>query len=270
MLSGPDGEAGGWYDWTRSFANGTFSNEADDSHSTISFTREAQAVIRNHADVFPRIPLFLFVGYTAPHTPLLAEPEWMDKCLHLVHPTRQAYCGLVVGLDEGIANLTATIREELGDDVVFIFSTDNGGMPHVGGNNYPLRGGKNSAYNGGSQCVGFVTSKTRLGTGGREYTGMMHIVDWLPTLLGLVDRSHANDTRRSSSLEDLDGIDMWDAIQHGRRSPREVRINLSCLSFVFLFCPVLSFSLFCPCLSLCCLCLRVCFVLSCLGRIEVQ
>jgi hypothetical protein len=49
-----------------------------------------------------------------------------------------------------IANLTATIHEELGDDVVFIFSTDNGGMPHVGANNYPLRGGKQSAYNGGS------------------------------------------------------------------------------------------------------------------------
>ena len=45
--------------------------------------------------------------FVSSHTSPISEPN--------------RYCGLVVGLDEGIANLTSTIEEELGDDVVFIF-----------------------------------------------------------------------------------------------------------------------------------------------------
>jgi hypothetical protein len=88
--------------------------------------------------------------------------------------------------------------------------------------------GKQTAYNGGSKCVAFVRSKTRLENGGRVYEGMMHIADWLPTLLGLVDRSGVTaastlsvDEKALPALENLDGIDMWEAIVHGSESPRE-------------------------------------------------
>jgi hypothetical protein len=91
-------------DYSRGFANGTFTPVHDDRHSNIGLTEEAVKVIQNHAkdDKNTDKPLFLYLAYTAGHTPLQTEPEWLEKCMHLVHPTRQSFCGLIVGADEGI------------------------------------------------------------------------------------------------------------------------------------------------------------------------
>ncbi len=92
-------------------------------------------------------------------------------------------------VDEGIANLTETIRTTLGTDTVMIVSSDNGGSPWNGGMNEPLRGGKFSAWEGGVRVPGFVVDfsddKRYFGAGGRVYEGLVHISDWFPTLLGL-------------------------------------------------------------------------------------
>jgi hypothetical protein len=45
-------------------------------------------------------PLFLYVAYTAGHTPLQADDAWLAKCAHLPHAYRRDYCGLLYGVDE--------------------------------------------------------------------------------------------------------------------------------------------------------------------------
>ena len=63
---------------------------------------------------------------------------------------RRTYCGMVGTVDEGVANVTAALREaRVLDSTVVIFTSDNGGLFFVGGLNYPLRGAKASAFEGG-------------------------------------------------------------------------------------------------------------------------
>ena len=45
-------------------------------------------------------PLFLYVAYTAGHTPLQADDAWLAQCAHLPHAYRRDYCGLLYGVDE--------------------------------------------------------------------------------------------------------------------------------------------------------------------------
>ena len=57
------------------------------------------------------------------------------------------------------------------------------------GQNYPLRGGKCSAWEGGLRGTAFIHAPALLGKGsGHTATGLFHAVDWFPTILSLVAR----------------------------------------------------------------------------------
>ncbi len=75
-----------------------------------------------------------------------------------------------------------------------------------GGNNSPLRGGKRSYFNGGIRGVGLVVSPL-LSSPGVQYSGLVHVSDWMPTLVNLAGGD-------LSDL-DLDGLDVWQAIRFG-------------------------------------------------------
>ena len=65
-----------------------------------------------------------------------------------------------------------------------IFSSDNGGVPAVGGYNWPLRGKKRDLWEGGVKGVGFVHGKM-LARKGVQCKELLHVTDWYPTLLNL-------------------------------------------------------------------------------------
>ena len=68
-----------------------------------------------------------------------------------------------------------------------IVTTDNGGIPHAGGYNWPLRGHKGSLWEGGLRGVGFVHGKMLQKTG-VKCKELLHVTDWYPTLLYLAGR----------------------------------------------------------------------------------
>ena len=95
------------------------------------------------------------------------------------------------------------------ENTVVVVTTDNGSGQW--GSNAPLKGTKETLYEGGIRGASFIYSPL-LEKRGTTYTGLMHLVDWVPTLLGLAG---------VNPPPGLDGIDQWEAISRQEASPRK-------------------------------------------------
>lgn len=92
---------------------------------------------------------------------------------------------------------------------------DNGGAPSVGGFNYPFRGQKNTAFEGGLHNPAVIFGPKWLGRAGghQRYNGLMHCADWAPTLLGLVDKGSVGRAGVAAAvMEGINGVDHSDVL----------------------------------------------------------
>lgn len=127
---------------------------------------------------------------------------------------------MVQKLDESVGSVIKTLFEERSlDNSIIIFTTDNGG-PAAGFNgnaasNWPLRGVKNTLWEGGVRGAGLIWSPLISDSARGVSNQMIHIQDWLPTLLKAVGVENP-----SYLTGDIDGMDMWDVIRLGHKSPR--------------------------------------------------
>ncbi len=191
-------------DWVKEYGNGTYHHYAEPRHATEAIVSEVQQVMDDHVNRmnFDQVyrPLFLYVPFTAAHSPLQPLPHHYAKCSHIPHLWRRQFCGMVVGFDEAVYNITQHAKHVLGENVIVVTTADNGGSPWFGGNNMPLRGCKGTPYEGGHRVPAIINDFTKdkryLGDGGvneisnydssshhRLYHGMIHVSDWFPTLL---------------------------------------------------------------------------------------
>ncbi|XP_077988423.1 arylsulfatase B-like [Glandiceps talaboti] len=198
-----------------------FENVADkyaNQYSTHIFTKEAQQIVEEHD---PKQPMFMYLAYQAVHGPLEVPNEYFDLYKNEdVDDIRKIYAAMATCMDEGIGNLTSTLKETgLWNNTVLIFASDNGAQFHTGGRNWPLRGGKGTIWEGGVRVLSFVNSPLLVKPRRSSYE-MMHMIDWLPTLVHLAGGTVDGVT--------LDGISMWDMISGGSPSPRkELLIHMS-------------------------------------------
>ena len=172
------------------------------------FSERAVEVVRAHD---PDTPLFLYLAYQNVHEPLQVPDRYAAEYA-AVFPgaARATFAGMVAVMDEGVRNVTEALKARgMWADTVFVFTTDNGGpvrpgrVDSVGSSNWPLRGGKHSAYEGGVRGNAFVR-----GPGiprDRQYPGLMHAVDWFATLL---EAARADAAAGASRLP-LDSVSVW-------------------------------------------------------------
>lgn len=210
-------EAHGVTDWYRN-------NElvTEPGYDTALFGADAIRVIEAHD---PAVPLYLYLAFTAPHTPYQAPQAYLDLYPGIADEGRRTYAAMVSAMDKQVGLvLEALERQGMRDDTLIIFHSDNGGTRSkmfagesaVAGDlpprNDPLREGKGTLYEGGTRVVALANWPGRIAPG--EAQGMMHVVDMLPTLAALAKA----DTARTRTL---DGLDVWPAIAAGQASPRE-------------------------------------------------
>ncbi|KAK3596800.1 hypothetical protein CHS0354_036639 [Potamilus streckersoni] len=157
--------------------------------------------------------LFLYLPFQSVHAPL-EVPEKFEKIYsHIHNKDRRIYCGKVSALDEAVGNITTVLRERgFMDNLLLVFTTDNGGPVIKGANNLPLRGAKTTLWEGGTKGSAFVYSETLLKKIKYLNTEMMHAVDWFPTLLHVAG---------ATADDSIDGLDMWPTISENTPSPRK-------------------------------------------------
>ena len=182
--------------------NGTYSTEA--------FAAEAVSVINKHNK---STPMYMYLSFQAVHGPLQAPQRFVDMYKNVSDTNRKRKAAMVTAMDEAIGNVIDSLKKAgMWNDTFIVFTTDNGGPVQTGSSNWPLRGSKGGLWEGGNRGVAFVHGKM-LNKTGYVYNGMIHTVDWYPTLLSLAG-VNVDDT-------DLDGMNVWDAISNNKSSPRQ-------------------------------------------------
>lgn len=199
------------------------------SYSTTVLTAAAVELIANTPVDGQR--LFLYLAFQNVHWPLQAPQAYIDGCANRTggNAQRQAVCAMACILDEAIGNVTAALAAAGFDDsnTLIVFTSDNGG-PENGdegteSNNYPLRGGKNTLWQGGVRVDGVVAGTGIQLPAGSSLTESVHATDWLPTLVSMA--SGANWTTFIPPTEPPyqlgDGMDVWSSLSTGAPSPRD-------------------------------------------------
>ncbi|XP_047351351.1 arylsulfatase J isoform X1 [Vespa velutina] len=198
--------------------------ELHGQYSTDVFTQEAVQLIENHNSTQP---LFLYLAHAAvhsgnPYNPLPAPDFEVARHTSITDYNRRRFAGMLTVLDQSVGHVVKALYEkDLLKNTVIIFSTDNGG-PAAGFNlnaasNWPLRGVKNTLWEGGVRGAGLLWSPY-LNHPGRISKQMIHITDWLPTILSIA----GSDT---SNLTNIDGINLWEALRDDKESPRRTILH---------------------------------------------
>lgn len=173
-----------------------------DTFVTEALTQEALKAL-DKADKYGQ-PFFLYMAHYAIHVPVDKDMRFYDKYIAKGLTEKEAaYASLIEGMDKSLGDIMDWL-ERTGNDknTVVMFMSDNGGLaaepwwrdgePHT--QNYPLRSGKGSAYEGGVRepmivkWPGVVEADTKCD----DY---LLIEDYFPSIL------------------EIAGIDDWETVQ---------------------------------------------------------
>ena len=187
-----------YYTWSLD-RNGT-TERSDGRYLTDVFTDEAVQFIDRHQEE----PFFLYLAYNAPHIPLQAPEELIDRYRAMGELTEEVCClyAMIEAMDTGIGRILDRLEQlGLSDDTIVIFSSDNG--PKIDGPlqryNGPFSGGKGSVLEGGIRVPAIVRWPQRIPAGSQSDL-LVHFCDWLPTLANMTGVEVPSDLK-------LDGYD---------------------------------------------------------------
>ena len=145
---------------------------------TVAFGREARAYIERHATQ----PFFLYLAFTAVHSPHVAPDSYLEKYAAIEPKGRRHYLAMLACMDDAVGEVLAALRShKLEERTLIFFASDNGGPGNAAVvHNDPFRGGKWSLWEGGVRSPILVQWKGHI-PGARVLPQMTNQLDWLPT-----------------------------------------------------------------------------------------
>ncbi|WP_440874109.1 sulfatase-like hydrolase/transferase [Thalassotalea sp. PLHSN55] len=164
---------------------------------TDELSREAIGFIEEKKDD----PFFLYLAYNAPHTPLQATKEYLDRNKHIKDKKRRTYAAMITAVDDGVGRILAKL-DELGidDNTMVFFLSDNGGVNKGFSENGELRGHKSEYFEGGVRVPFAVRWPNRI-PAGVDYNNPISSMDILGTLAGITQAPIAKE-------RPLDGVNL--------------------------------------------------------------
>jgi arylsulfatase A-like enzyme len=183
-------------------------------------------------------PLFLYVAFNAPHNPMQAPEDLIEKYASLndtsgapgylkaIEPipagplrdrfgrARQVYAAMVDSMDRAVGEILKALDDEgIAEETIVLFASDNGGFNIFGGDNAPLRGQKAQSFEGGVRVAAALRWPAKIAAGGVS-SQMMTAMDVFPTLAEAV----ALEPRSTGAL---DGSSVWGSLASGEAVPRD-------------------------------------------------
>ncbi|KAK3762415.1 hypothetical protein RRG08_061665 [Elysia crispata] len=196
-------------------------------YSTTLFRDEAVRIIHEHN---VSEPLFLYLPFQAVHSGnkngvhLQAPKSYIDKFSYIENADRRTYAAMVSALDDAVGDVYDMLnsRGMLANSII-VFTTDNGGpangFDNNAASNFPLRGLKDTLWEGGVRGVGLIHSPLIVRQG-YVSNKMLHVCDWLPTLISAAGGKHLLE-----NVTSLDGVDAWEMLSHDGEAVRSEMLH---------------------------------------------
>lgn len=155
-------------------------------HATDLFSSWAVDYLKAAKD--SKKPFLLYLAYNAPHTPIQPPEGWHEK-VKLRAPgmteKRAKLVALIEHMDHGIGNVLAAVEaNDMLENTIVVFTSDNGGQINVGANNGPLRDGKGSVYEGGLKVPMTIRWPGKITAGSKSELRALSM-DVLPTVFDM-------------------------------------------------------------------------------------
>ena len=170
-------------------------------------------------------PLFLYYASHVPHDPYQVPKSYLEKFSFIDNYYRQIYHAMVTYLDDVVGALIKALKQRgMWESVLFVASSDNGGPISTGkgANNYPLKGGKATDWQGGVRVNAFVSGGyLPENMRGQKTEGYIHIADWYATFCSLAGVDPADEKASAANLPPIDSLNVWPLISgQNLTSPR--------------------------------------------------
>lgn len=210
------GFRGGWMDYYRWWQdrNGAIT-DGNGRYLTDVLTDEAVSFIQRHSAG----PFFLMVAYNAPHSPLQAPEDVVQRYQEDGHSRQVALTyAMIEVMDQGLARIRQAVRDTGAEDnTILMFTSDNGPAFRLRDDQVPegvsvdtrrfncgMNGAKGFTYEGGIR-VPMILSWPAGTPGNRDISATVHFADWLPTPLAVSDVNHVG-------VKPLDGVNVRAAL----------------------------------------------------------
>ncbi|WP_117883730.1 sulfatase-like hydrolase/transferase [Aureibaculum luteum] len=178
------------------------------SHEAIRFVKDASKKEK---------PFFLYLSYNAPHVPLEAKKEDLEKFAAIKDEKRRTYAAMVYAVDRGVNEIEEALKATgQFENTLIVFLSDNGGKTTQGATNYPLSKGKGSTQEGGYRVPMFFHWPNKV-PAGKRFDYPVSALDFYPTFAGLANAKIPEGKK-------LDGKDIWNDFLAGKNAHKDENI----------------------------------------------